>query len=44
LWQVASLLTSPASDAAALNVDVPPPFALVPPPFALSGANPFIHA
>ena len=43
-WQVALLLMSPTLDAAALDVKVPPPFALVPPPFALSGASPFLHA
>jgi hypothetical protein len=36
LWQDASLSTSPMSDAAASNVDVPP--------FALSGASPSLHA
>ena len=38
-WQVASSPTSPASDkeAAAPDVDVPPPF-------ALSGASPSLHA
>ena len=35
-WQVASSLTSPTSDEAAPNVDVPP--------FALSGASPSLHA
>ena len=37
-WQVASLSTSPTSDtdAAAPNVDVPPPF-------AVSGASPSLH-
>jgi hypothetical protein len=35
-WQVASSLTSPTSDAAAPDVDVPP--------FALSGASPSLHA
>ena len=36
-WQVASSLMSPTSDAAAPDVDVPPPF-------ALSGTSPFLHA
>ncbi len=36
-WQVASSSTSPTSDAAAPNVNVPPPF-------ALSGASPSLHA
>ena len=35
-WQVASLSTSPTSDAAPPDVDVPP--------FALSGASPSLHA
>jgi hypothetical protein len=35
--QLASLSTSPAQDAAAPEVDVPPPF-------ALSGASPSLHA
>jgi len=36
-WQVVSSSTSPTSDAAAPNVNVPPPF-------ALSGASPSLHA
>jgi hypothetical protein len=36
-WQVASSSTSPTSDAAAPDVDVPPPI-------ALSGASPSLHA
>ncbi len=36
-WQVASSSASPTSDAAAPDVDVPPPF-------ALSGAIPSLHA
>jgi hypothetical protein len=36
-WQVASSSMSPTSDAAAPNVNVPPPF-------ALSGASPSLHA
>jgi hypothetical protein len=38
-WQVASSPTSPASDADAAAPDVD-----VPPPFALSGASPSLHA
>jgi hypothetical protein len=36
-WQVASSLMSPTSDAAAPDVNVPPPF-------ALSGTSPSLHA
>jgi hypothetical protein len=36
-WQVASSSTSPTLDAAAPDVDIPPPF-------ALSGASPSLHA
>ena len=39
LWQVALLLTSPTSDADAAAPDIN-----IPPPFALSGASPSLHA